>query len=797
MFGAWVLAPAILALSAIGWGGLVELAVGRQIPGLRFPLGLAAMSIALSGLIILGISAEVVVVIAAVAAFAGLVSVIAAYRNQERDPARTRERRWIALTGLVAFGVMMAPLVGSGRAGILGYVFNNDPAAHLSAVELLRTSGLHYFEQANSTFQQVSGLFEDSYPIGSHVLVLYTSVISGAEGFFIWSPLIALTAAGVALAIRALLAQFDFPAWAVSLGAVAAACCYLAFSYVAQGGFKEILLAMTVLLAVASAEFARREGFAARSLIPFAVAGGAALSIFGPAAAFWVLPVAAAYVFIALRRPVEGTTRGKLAAGFAIVGLGAVVVLIPQLIDAVGFARVQGAGGAVQEFGNLLGPLRWSETLGIWFLGDYRIPVPSHENINLIFSLLAAVILLVGLVACWRRKQFAPAIAIGTALIACAWLHFNYSPYIEAKGLLVLSLCVATLIVIGTLALSQRFRVTGIVVAIILLVGAGYSTWLVYSSVWMTPKERLTELAAFNDQLAGKGPVLVNDREAYSKLLMRDAQAIDIWSSWIPGRGNLTTTGVIENPPHTPDSDDYADDFRNKFDWFLDRRHPGSRPPGNFTVAAESAHYVLWKRAAPPVKQHIGLGYGVVGGAVPLQCDKGEVAKLIKRHPSAKVRLAIAPETVKRQMAPAGKLPPGFVFGPQPEIFARNTTTPASAAASAAAVNLEAGEKYDVYVQGSFAAGFMNVQDGYPTGESRQDMGTQDGWQRFGTFVAPGPSSAMLAALTKPIWQAGSARADLVGPTAFVPTSGDRIVVTTGKGLKKYCGRNADWVERL
>lgn len=756
------------------------------------------MAVVLSGLMLIGFSATPVVVIGAVGAFTGLVFALTGLRASGTSGVDRAAAFWVAASGMLAFAVMMAPLVGSGRAGVLGYVFNNDPAAHLSVVELLRSSGLHFFDGSENTFLQVSSLLEGSYPIGSHTLVLYTSALSGTEGFFIWTPLIAVAASGTALSIRWLLAQFGLPAWASSVGAVLAACSYLPLAYFAQGGYKELLFGMTVMLGAATFEFARQERFAARALIPFVVSAGGGLAVFGPAAAFWFLPIGGAMFALALWKPSEGRSRRQIITAFAAVAGVALLVLLPELIASLNFVSMQNKGVATEELGNLLTPLRWYESLGVWLNADYRLAPVDHRKVNALVLVVAFASMAFGLFVASRRKQPALAVALGSSLIAAAWLHKSYSPYFEAKGLMVMALPAATLVVVGVATVMQRRHAVGIAVAALLLLGAGYSYWLVYSSVWMTPKNRLTELAQFNQKLAGeKGRVLVNDRDAYAKLMMRDSRATDIWSSWIPGSGVLTITGAIENPPHTPDSDDYADVFRNKFTWILDRKHPGSRPPGNYRQVADSEHYRLWRRVAPPAKKHISLAYGVVGGAAALQCDSGDIKRLIDDHPRAKVRVAIAPETVTRQMIRGKvgtKVPPNFLPGPQAGIFLRDNAN----SASAETVDLVRGLRYEVMVQGSFGPGFMHWANGEPTGSARQDLGTQDGWQMFGDTVGgDGPTTVLLTAETKPSWQAGSRRGDLVGQTAFVPESGDKLVVTTGRGLKRYCGRNVDWVEQL
>src|SRR5581483_7688805 len=159
--------------------------------------------------------------------------------------------------------VAAIPFATSGRVGILGQgLVNDDMASHLLFTEWL---GSH----AGPT----PDLIKDGYPLGPHAIVAATAKVSGAslvEGFAgltgAIAVLLALSAYG---ALRGLRGRLRVPA------AVLAASPYLAAAYLAQGAFKEPLLALALLgfalalPAVRPAWSAR--GGVARAAIPLGV----------------------------------------------------------------------------------------------------------------------------------------------------------------------------------------------------------------------------------------------------------------------------------------------------------------------------------------------------------------------------------------------------------------------------------------------------------------------------------------------------------------------------------------------
>src|SRR5919198_222512 len=143
----------------------------------------------------------------------------------------------MAIAGLPRHSASVAavPFATSGRVGILGQgLVNDDMASHLLFTEWIST-------HAGPTPDLIKG----GYPLGPHAIVAATAKVSGAsyiEGF-----------AGLTGAIAVLLALSAYGAlsgvreWLRVPGAVLAASPYLAAAYLAQGAFKEPMLALALL----------------------------------------------------------------------------------------------------------------------------------------------------------------------------------------------------------------------------------------------------------------------------------------------------------------------------------------------------------------------------------------------------------------------------------------------------------------------------------------------------------------------------------------------------------------------
>jgi hypothetical protein len=172
-------------------------------------------------------------VTAAVAVGVALVGCLIAFGRSRAPTGTVRIAAVVAVFGAAL--VAAIPFAASGRVGILGQgLVNDDMASHLL-----------FTEWVGSHAGPTPDLIKDGYPLGPHAIVAATAKVSGAsliEGF-----------AGLTGAIVVLLSLTAFGAlrgvrgWLRAPAAVLAASPYLAAAYLAQGAFKEPMLALALL----------------------------------------------------------------------------------------------------------------------------------------------------------------------------------------------------------------------------------------------------------------------------------------------------------------------------------------------------------------------------------------------------------------------------------------------------------------------------------------------------------------------------------------------------------------------
>ena len=229
MFSA-LLAGALIAAASLLLGSAVMAIAGLP---RHSPVGPAAGISAL--LVICGIAVKLPghAVTAAAVTGVALIGCFVVFGRTRVPAGAVRIGAIVAVIGAAL--VVAIPFATSGRVGILGQgLVNDDMASHLLFTEWI---GSH----AGPT----PDLIKDGYPLGPHAIVAAVSKVSGAsliQGFAgltgAIAVLLALTAYGVLGGIRG---------WLRVPAAVLAASPYLAAAYLAQGAFKEPLLALALL----------------------------------------------------------------------------------------------------------------------------------------------------------------------------------------------------------------------------------------------------------------------------------------------------------------------------------------------------------------------------------------------------------------------------------------------------------------------------------------------------------------------------------------------------------------------
>lgn len=810
---AWLLAPAVMTLAMAGLGLGVAALSGLRLGALTLPVGFLAGAAAMAFLLGVGVDGVPAVAICGLLALAGTLvwarpewRAARAAHHAETGAVAVRRRlpdvwRWPALTFLAGYGIGLAPLAGSGRAGVLGYILNNDPATHLTVVELLRDHGASTVDAQSGTYRFVSVLFESGYPVGSHVWVLFTSSLAAIDPFLIWTPVIAIGLGLIALVAYAVLRELTLPRPAAAGAGVLIGCGYLTYSYAAQGGAKEVFASLSVYGTIALISLGVRRGATVRTLLPAALGLAAGLAVFGLAIVPWLGTAAALTAVVLLWQAADRHQRGRRLVALVAAGGVAAVLSLPAVLASIQFARVSGA--AIEnpaQVGNLLGPVPWIAAFNVWLGSDYRYPTPEFAGVTYPLVALAALLAALGIAYALRTRRPAMPLALLAAVVGAVFVSARYAVYFDAKTYMLLAPALGMATAAGAWALfrlagrRRLARIGALSLAAALASGALASDALVYAGAWITPKDRFQELTLIAERLSD-GPVLIADREEYARYFLRDAAPWDDWGEWQPRR-NFRFGAIPPPPPRGPDLDDYTHEHIQSFPTLLERKRPGgSRAPGNFEVAFETRHYRVWRRVAPPPAMHLSLGLERIGGHARLDCDAPEAAALLDAARTTGARVRASPATTGVVTSPPSQWQAyGPVWpGPAENMLFR------SGGFALAYPRLEAG-RYDVWMQGSFGPGFRLYLGQDALSDLFGDLGLHSGWHLIedDVRVIRDEPQFVIRGFDKPRWQSGWRRPDLHGALAFVPTTPEREMTTvTTQRARSLCGERLDWVELL
>lgn len=801
LLAAWVLAPLLTVVAAGGLGlGIAALARYRLGP-MTLPLGYVAGMVLMVVLLELGLGGEATVAVTAVAAVAGYA---AHWRTVKATPAQERLaalRRWLPATaaGVGGFLLAMAPLVGSGRAGILGYILNDDPVGHASLIELFRADGLQgggY--EPESSWTEAGELVELGYPLGSHAWPMFSGVTSSLDVFYVWTPSVAVAAAMLALVAFATLRRLSGWAWSAAVAAALVPAGYLTFSFIAQGSAKEVMTAVAVYGAIVVAADMFDRGLSIRRAPVLAIAPLAAFLTFGVGAGVWLAAPVLMFAAIAVWRAERRRPSPRVAiASVLVLALGA-AAMVPAVSEALSYVRdAEAALTDASQPGNLVGPVPWQEAFNIWFAYDYRIDPATYEGFSAVGPWLGAALAAIGLAFAVYRRELALPLIVASGAIAAVVISLRYTIYLESKGYAILAPALAIAAAAGVLGLLARpgaARVVGAVGAVLLVQGVLAGAALVYAGAWVTPKDRFDEIADLADRFSGEGPILVNEREEWGTYLLRDVRPYDSWGYWPPIRG---LRGGEEYPlplPHTPDFDDYGLDFVEGFPLLFERKSPGgSRPPVNYRVDYETKHYRVWRREGEAPARHVPLGSDSDDHARRLDCRRPVVRRLLgEATRSGRPLVAAIPPGRRRVIMTADdwgghevaetRPPRGFVSK--------------RGGGTGDTVLLPPGQ-YDAWIQGSYATGVRLFVNGTGYGEVFGDLGLPSAWHPLGRVTTRRRKARVaLISLSKPDWQAGSKRPDLAGRLVFVPQTGaSRTITVEPARAQTLCGRRLDWIE--
>ena len=498
-----------------------------------------------------------------------------------------------APVAILALAAASLPFIVEGHFGILGTSFNPDMSQHLLATDLLAHG-------------ESSQLLHQGYPLGPHSIVV---ALNRGLGIGLVQGFSGLTVAITVLASLTALAAFaGLPPLRRTAGALLVGVPYVVASYFAQGAFKETMQALFVLaFALSLRETTRNPAWRELPLrfVPAALLAAGSVYTYSFPGLIWLVGTAAIWVVAEFalgrkRSPAGGAGRGPRtdalrppagplpATGPAaerpgpwrpallalITFLFLVAPEIGRMIDFHSFETFDPHGPGL---GNLFGQASPFEALGIWPSGNFRLAPGDGAAPAFGYYLgaaFASLLLVYGLVLCWRRGETAIVGGLLAAAFVYAAARLGGTPYTAAKAIEIAAPLATTTILLPLL----RRPVAGLYV-----LAAGVCSLLALANAPVGPTSYSPALTGLRP-LVATGPTVVL---ASHELLAEEHGAPYIAWELRGGRVCIETDAVAGGAP--PPGVRFV----------VAEGSPAPPPFPHLRVRRVAEPYVLWERTGP------------------------------------------------------------------------------------------------------------------------------------------------------------------------------------------------------
>jgi hypothetical protein len=616
LFLCWFLGLLVFLAVALGLSFGVELISGARVPwAVRPGLGLAVMMVLAQVGITTDATAELTIpVVVALGAF-GLWMGWSARLTSGPLPG------WAMLAALGVYIVFAAPVLFSGEPSWAGFIKLDDSATWMGLSDHAFEFGHRTNGFAPSTWDALIDFNAGSgYPVGSFVPMALMSRVTGQDVAWTLQPSMAAMAAVLTLMLFQIVRTVVSGARASATVAFIAGQSSMLLGYTLWGGIKEIAAAALLALAPLSAWIAiRRPDSRWPWLLPGLVAA-AFLTVLGPLGAVWLVPTMVPLIWVAWQRLGQSAA---LDLGWKALAT-AVVASVPQVISPNGlFSPFQSFLFKESELGNLLGPLSLQHLIGIWPAKDFRFDTDLNAEVIILAIVLGALAIFAAYTAIRERQPLLPAYVIG-GVVAFVIVYAAGSPWIDGKGMAIVSAALLSSGLVGAVVLIQRtpYAVVGWAIAGISGGLVLYSSFLMYQAVWLAPRDEHLELEQIGERFEGDGPMLMTEGSIYGPrhfLRKEDAEgAKDLRVRQVPLRD-----GSLPDNVNFLDTDMLADSDFDPYHLLVLRRAPvASRPPGDFRRVYAGTYYEVWEKIGTPVPgqtliERLPLGEPPDNSAVP------------------------------------------------------------------------------------------------------------------------------------------------------------------------------------
>jgi hypothetical protein len=781
---AWLLFPFLLGVLTLGCGLLLQNVSGERLPpGMLLPAGLAVMIVAASLATASAATAPFAVPLVVALAVTGFGLAFPWYDGRG-DP-------WAAASALGVFAAYAAPVVLSGQATFAGYIKLDDTSTFLGFIDRVMEHGRSLAGLAPSSYEAALAVnIPFGYPLGAFLPLGVGSRLVGTDPAWLYQPCIAFFAAMLALSLASLLAPLVHSRRLRAIVAFFAAQAALLYGFALWGGMKEII-GVALIVSVATLTPTNGEELrSVRRLIPFTLTCAALLAVLNVSAGLWLLPLGLPAFAVVARQ------RSRRPALSLVGGIGLIVVFsLPTIVIARDFLRLTNSNLLTpsQRLGNLPRPLNLLQIFGIWPTGDFRV-WPSEHAATKILVAMAALAALIAVIVALRRRLWRLPLLAGTVIATALILERTSSPWLAGKAYATASpVLVLAALATAAILVERRFRIEGVLLAIVIAGGVVWSNALAYHDVWLAPRAQLQELEQIGDRFAGQGPALMTEYQPYGVrhfLRKLDAEgASELRVRLVPlvsGRGLEKAEFV--------NLDRFATSGLLVYRTLVLRRSPvESRPPAPFALAWRGRYYDVWQRpdpSTPQVLEHLGLGDALSAAAIP-SCTA--VLRLGKVAAKAGGRLIAVPRTngVLLQLA-ATEHPASW----SPDSSSQ-TVFPDSAGVLTGNIVVGASGRYTVWLGGSFARTVTISIDGRRAGSLRSVLTETGQWTPFGSLRLRAGSHTVTLRYGGSRFAPGSGAGPFaLGPLALSLTQpGENLISVSPADARSLCGRSLDWVE--
>jgi hypothetical protein len=793
-----VLFPLLFWLLSLGCGLLLEWLTGARLPALLIlPLGFGVLIVVSQFTTWWEPSAPLTPLVLLALALLGFV--LTRVQLRERWRKRPKGWWWWAGAGVAAYVLVAAPVIAAGRPTFSGYLLDTTGAIQIAGAERLLHHAHDFSTGIPAYGTTLAAYFGNGYPSGGHGVLASVGWLSGQNLIWLYSIYQALELSLVALVLAFLARRTGLGRPAAAVTGTLAAAPALVYAYALMGSIKEITALPMIVLMGALLACARelRNAVGIRAVLPFAVAAAAALGAIGIAASPWVglfgLGVLLAAVPIAHWRDLRVLVLGGvgLAVSTALIGLPTVAPLSKTLRLAEGVSNSDAA--ANNDPGNLLRPLKFIQTLGVWLGESHRVE-PKYVNQTYILLGVVGVCIALGLVWIVRRRAWSVLAFVAISLLSWAFLHRHGTTWTDAKLLMILSPVVVFTALLGAFGVMRTRAFEGVVLAAALAIGILGSDALLYHGTNLAPTQRYEELANIGTRFAGQGPTLAPDFDEYDFYLLRD---MEMDSPGLAYDGPFTLQGGAGHLyGHSYDIDSFTLPSVERFRTIVMRRSPAwSRPPSNFALAWKGRFYTVWRRVGPSPLVHIPLGGGFEPAAVPT-CSSLRVVSRDAMRAGARIAFATRASNVSINLATVYH---SSLVETSTDLEGRPQLLFAGPGRIEGSFTVKSAGSYELWLGGDVDRPLHVLLDGRLVGTPTAQSG-DDGTMIDVATVRLAAGSHTLRLLRG----GGDLRPDDAGSTAIdgvvlEPLSNEReSVQTIAPGAwRTLCGRSLDWVEIL